>query len=474
MANELQSATTSGLTIYCVLIDEEGQIWNGANFVAINGANWTDYDIALTESTAGIYLGDMPSVDSGEYMIVVYDQAGGSPAITDTIVETKDIVWDGTEPIDLTDTPYLVWDEVLTGATHNVPTSAGRRLRQIASNLILEGDVVSSTNNTITLDADASVVDGTYDPALIYIVEGTGAGQSRMILEYDGGTKTAVVDRDWKANPDATSNYAIMAHPGREHTNEGLIRAATSYTAQLNALSSTTDDAYNGLVLFIRSGTGQDQARRITDYDGATQTITTRKAWDVTPDATSGYVLLPTAELDVIRLYQGIWEYATRELTGIGSSGIASQTSVDSLRSSMRQYNNVILQNTSTTDIYMRRSADFEWEIYGLGDLSGRSALYFTVKLMKEKDSATDAESVIQIEESGGLLYINGGEAETPGNGTLTVTDEAAGTIVITLDAEETDKLAPNLAYRYDVKKDNTIMTIGKHYISTAITRTIT
>jgi hypothetical protein len=169
-----------------------------------------------------------------------------------------------------------------------------------------------------------------------------------------------------------------------------------------------------------------------------------------------------------------IWTYVDRTLTDIGDSGIASESTVESLRAIIRQYSGIVLRHTSSNDVYMQRSADFEWEFYGLGDLTGRESLYFTVKLMKEKDSATDAQSIIQIEETEGLLYIDQGEAGAPANGAITVTDEIAGNITVTLDAEETDKLTPNLSYRFDVKKDNTIMTYGKHFISTSITRTIT
>jgi hypothetical protein len=177
---------------------------------------------------------------------------------------------------------------------------------------------------------------------------------------------------------------------------------------------------------------------------------------------------------DLVNITEAVWTRAERELTGVGTSGIAEESTLESLRSIIRQYSGVVLQNTNPTSVYMQRSADFEWEFYGLGDLTGRTNLFFTVKFMKNKDSDTDAQSVIQIEETEGLIYINQGDAETPLNGTLTVTDEIAGNITVTLAAAETDKLAPNLAYRYDVKKDNTIMTQGKHYISTAITRTIT
>ncbi len=168
----------------------------------------------------------------------------------------------------------------------------------IYSGTISAGRAQAATVNTITLAATSSAVDGAYDPAAIAITGGTGAGQSRMIYEYDGTAKVAVVDRDWKVNPDATSDYRITVNPGREHVNEGLAQAGAAGTITLNALASNLDDAYNNQICFIRSGTGEDQVGLITGYDGTTKVATLNKNWGTSPDATSGYAILPYIACD--------------------------------------------------------------------------------------------------------------------------------------------------------------------------------
>lgn len=200
-----------------------------------------------------------------------------------------------------------VWDEVLTGATHNVNGSAGKRLRQLASGIILSGDVTAATSNTVSLDSAASSTNGEYDPSLILIDSGPGIGQCRLILQYNGATKTAVVDRNWRVNPDNTSTYVLIADPGREHVNEGLAQAGTSTTITLNASASASDNAYVGQIVFIRSGTAQDQARRVLSYVGSTKVATVR-AWDVTPDSTSAYVMLPTGKLSDVDMANAVWD----------------------------------------------------------------------------------------------------------------------------------------------------------------------
>ncbi len=145
---------------------------------------------------------------------------------------------------------------------------------------------------------------------MITITDGTGAGQSRMILEYNGATQTAVVDRNWKVIPDATSVYIITGDPGREHVNEGLAQGAGggTDTLQLNVLASSSDHAYVGQTLFLRSGTGEDQAAIVIAYNGTTKIAQVEQDWEVIPDGTTGYVMLPNHVHPIAEIANAVWE----------------------------------------------------------------------------------------------------------------------------------------------------------------------
>lgn len=109
-----------------------------------------------------------------------------------------------------------VWDEVLTGATHNNPTSAGRRLRQSADVLFLhEGTcrVDGLANNEVKLADDASAVDDSYLNDVIVIENEAHIIQSRHIDSYVGETRVGTVNRDWQEGqePDAATRYSIRA-----------------------------------------------------------------------------------------------------------------------------------------------------------------------------------------------------------------------------------------------------------------------
>lgn len=195
-----------------------------------------------------------------------------------------------TSPATLVD---LVWDEVLTGATHNVQNSAGKRLRDATGNVVTSGTAQAGGTASITLATAASSTNGTYDPAIIWITAGTGVGQARLITQYVGSTRVATVDRDWRVVPDATSEYEVIVSTNTLSTNEGLAQGGTSTSITLNAAASAVNDTYAGQTVVLRTGTGQDQSRVVESYNGTTKVATVTTPWVTTPDTTTGYIMWP-------------------------------------------------------------------------------------------------------------------------------------------------------------------------------------
>ena len=173
-----------------------------------------------------------------------------------------------------------------SGMVNVVPTVP--TINQVDSGVAQAGSV-----NTITLATTASSTNGQYDPGIVTLISGTGAGQSRLIIDYVGATRVAGVDRDWRTPPDTTTSYIITPALNTQSVNEGFATGATSTTITLNSPASTTDQIYTGQMVFLRSGTGQDQARIVTDYNGTTKVATVHKAWETNPDTTTGYMINP-------------------------------------------------------------------------------------------------------------------------------------------------------------------------------------
>jgi hypothetical protein len=154
--------------------------------------------------------------------------AGQSRVITDYTagrVATVDTNWT-TNPS--TDTVYAV---------------LAQRVPPIDSSGLLLGDVIHSgtatggASSTIDLATTASATNDYYNFALIQIVGGTGAGQTRVVRDYVGGTTQQVtVWRSWDTTPDTTSVYAIRAADTPLVTGNGYAQADTRAIAgDLNA-----------------------------------------------------------------------------------------------------------------------------------------------------------------------------------------------------------------------------------------------
>jgi hypothetical protein len=73
----------------------------------------------------------------------------------------------------------------------------------------ITGTAQAGASGTITLAAGASAVNDFYTGMTISLTGGTGNGQSREIISYNGSTKVATLATTWTTPPDATSDYSI-------------------------------------------------------------------------------------------------------------------------------------------------------------------------------------------------------------------------------------------------------------------------
>lgn len=108
------------------------------------------------------------------------------------------------------------WDRDISKANHNLPKSAGKTLRQSAALIVNEGTLQSATADTAVIAASASAVDDIFRNNLLIITDGLGVGQSRVIPDYTGSTRTCTITPPWVITPDATSDYEIL--PAAVHT----------------------------------------------------------------------------------------------------------------------------------------------------------------------------------------------------------------------------------------------------------------
>lgn len=113
--------------------------------------------------------------------------------------------------------------------------------------VVRDSQCTDGGNSTATLDANASAVDDYYNGCILFLNADTGTGQARRILSYVGSTKVATIAGTWETNPDATTDYQVLATP------EWL---TALNTRAILALPAAAPNASGGLPTF-GTGTGQ-------------------------------------------------------------------------------------------------------------------------------------------------------------------------------------------------------------------------
>lgn len=185
--------------------------------------------------------------------------------------------------------------------------------------------------------------------------------------------------------------------------------------------------------------------------NGATVTITGSNPYKFS-------VTLPT-----LTAGQRVDMYITATIDSISTAGIVASEQADTAltgevkteTAAIKAKTDLITTGTSLSiasavvgsTITAHRGDTLSAALTNIGALTNYSKVWFTVK--RDYDDA-DSAAVVQIEKTGGLLFINGA-AGTTGNGSLTINDVASGDVTIVLNASETAKLSPG-NYQYDIQ----------------------
>lgn len=243
-----------------------------------------------------------------------------------------------------------VWDEATSG--HVATGSFGA-----SQNPTEAGTAQAGGANTITLRSGASASNDYYNKQLLYIVAGTGAGQSEYISDYVGATKVVTMAASWITPPDATSVYVI--HPGGTipgasaptagevadavwdearsgHTSAGTFgeyfatifrsntaQGGTTSSITLDASASATNDIYKLNTISVIGGTGAGQSRQITGYTGSSKVATVGVNWVTAPDNTSVFMITPLGvdAATLAAIADAVWDEARSGHATAGSFG---------------------------------------------------------------------------------------------------------------------------------------------------------
>jgi hypothetical protein len=151
-----------------------------------------------------------------------------------------------------------VWDEILTGATHNIATSAGRRLRESASVVQVSSAVNDGSASTTVFDTDLTEVDDFWNDAILVFTSGALLGQSRTIVDFANTNGTITLDEALTSAPANAVTFVLVSthvHPITQiadgvldeliagHTDAGSLgQAVADIETDATAILADTDD----------------------------------------------------------------------------------------------------------------------------------------------------------------------------------------------------------------------------------------
>jgi hypothetical protein len=167
MASELKvNGVTTGSTVYAVIENEGGLLWNGTTFETFSAANWATYKVALTEQAGtGRFRANFPTAikTPGVYDIQYRIQTGGSPVVADTNISSFKLEWDGAQVNSLTDVDAILASDDKTYVVRvSAFNTSGEPVEDVALTFTKAGSVAYSGSTGRDGQYKEAVVEGTY------------------------------------------------------------------------------------------------------------------------------------------------------------------------------------------------------------------------------------------------------------------------------------------------------------------------
>jgi hypothetical protein len=209
-----------------------------------------------------------------------------------------------------------IWNEVLTGATHNIASSAGRRLRQLADTVVLVDGVCDAASNagtdsTGTITLEVGTTTACVGQAL------RCENQVRFIASYDAGTRVAQLDRPWCVVPDAGDEYVIF-NVRNPLVGLASLALAGSTAAVINDINTVAEKIDTGLVLDGVVYQFTANMLELGPSGGGGSTVNVLPATGIVANRTPGATLTPVVGETIS---QSITLYSTDGITPINLSG---------------------------------------------------------------------------------------------------------------------------------------------------------
>jgi len=217
------------------------------------------------------------------------------------------------------------------------------------------------------------------------------------------------------------SNYAVDGT---------VITGGTPSTTVFRTTLTATTGAYEHAVLFFVTGNCAGENSPILTYNQTNGLVTLEEPLTIAPAVGDEFVIMANNHVHAV---QDIVEAIVDE---IGQPTVAIPAILESA-------------GFDPTRIIVYRGTTWTIALTDLGDISNLTKIWFT---LRKRNNDTESDSIIQVEKTSGLLILNGSTSVTSNQASLSVTDDVAGDITITVKPEATQYISPNDNLIYDIK----------------------
>lgn len=299
-ANEIRAFVPGATGCFAVVREIDGdvyyivgdafEIWGGGV-----GRTAADYDIAMVDKSAGMFVGDMDTnIGAGQYYIVTHQDNDSAPVDADPAIWQEYGDWDGSTWTPATITPAViadaVWDELSTGHvdagkagqqqwtdvdailddTGELQTdwTDGGRLDLLIDAIKYKTDLITILDTTVkagvdannfTLTAGIDVNDALWFHTIMVTDGDDGHGELRTITDYlhnTGADPNILVDQPFGFTPATGDVVHVM---GTDYT--GLVYDMWNWLKQSNTPTYFID----------ATGTGASRRTGITHFDASAE-----------------------------------------------------------------------------------------------------------------------------------------------------------------------------------------------------------
>lgn len=318
--------STSAVTLYAVIRNSAGQVWNGTSFGTYSTASLSTYAVSMTEqgTASRYYAANFPTgiTTAGRYAFVIFQKLGGSFAETDTVVSGGSIDWDGSAIAGSAATTLkpgsLVTASLGTFVLAKTTNITG--FNDIAATAIVSSGAITTSGGAVSTVTNVTTVNGLASNSITSTALATSAVNEIVAGVWDEPTSSHTTSGTFGAVAGAAATAAgVWSYGSRSLTADVTLDLTQSYPGSPSAGSVGQCFNYiaNRLDTTVSSrGTGDATSTAVSNLQTDVTTLLARLT-----STRAGYLdNIASAPPSSSTIATAVW---TKDISAISTTGYA-------------------------------------------------------------------------------------------------------------------------------------------------------